>query len=63
MRASGSKVGRGLDPDGISSSLDLMKSVQVFCFGEEPCEFPTGDRDEILSSECGASPWLGVEDF
>ena len=40
----------------------------VFCFGA-----PSGDREEIFSSEgsedaetsppCGASLWLGVEDF
>ena len=30
----GSKVGIGLDPDGFSSSLDLMKTVGVFCFDE-----------------------------
>ena len=62
-----------MDPDGFSSSLDLMKTVGAFCFGEEPTEAPSGDREEILSSEgsedaetsppCGASLWLGVEDF
>ena len=34
----GSKVGIGLDPDGFSLSLDLMKTVWVFGFGEEPSE-------------------------
>ena len=68
-----SKVGIGLDPDGFPSSLDLMKTVGVFCFNEEPSGDPTGDPEEILSSEgsedaetyppCGASLWLGVEDF
>ena len=50
-----------------------MKTVGVFCFGDEPFEGTTGDPDEILSSEgtedvetsppCGASLWFGVEDF
>ena len=50
-----------------------MKTVGVFCFGEDPSEGPSGDPEEILSSEgsedaetsppCGASLWLGVEDF
>ena len=62
-----------MDPDGFSLSLELMKTVGVFCFGEEYCEGPTGDPDDILSSEgsegeetsppCGASLWLRVEDF
>ena len=70
---SGSKVGIGLDPDGFSSSLDLMKTVGVFSFGEEPCEGSCGHPEVILSSEApedaetsppfGASLWLGVEDF
>ena len=73
MRSSGSIVGIGLDPDGFSSSLDLMKTVGVFCFGEGPSEGPSGYPVEILSSEwsedakasppCGASLWLGVEAF
>ena len=73
MRSSGSKVGIGLDADGFSSSPDLMKTLGVFCFGEEPSECLSGDPEEILSSEgsedagtsppCGASLWLGVEDF
>ena len=73
IRSAVSKVGIGLDLDGFSSSLDLMKSVGVFCFGEEPSEGTSGDPEEILSSEgsenvetsppCGASLWLGVEDF
>ena len=72
MRSSGSKVGIGLDPDGFSSSLDLMKTVAVFCFCQEPSEGTSGDPDEVLSSEgsedvetsppCGASLWLGVDD-
>ena len=67
MRSSGSKVGIGLDPDGFSSSLDLMKTAGIFCFSEDPCEVTIGDPDEILSSEgsedmetsppCGASLW------
>ena len=73
MRSSRSKVGIGLDPDGFSSSLDLMRTVGVLWLGEEPCEGCSGDPDEILSSEgvedvetsppCGARLWLGVEDF
>ena len=73
MRSLGSNVGIGLDPDGFSSSLDLMKTVGAFCFDEEPSGAPSGDPEEILSSEgsedaetsppCGASQWLGVEDF
>ena len=62
-----------MDPDGFSSSLDLMKTVEAFCSGEEPSGDPSGDPEEILSSEgsedaetsppCGASLWLWVEDF
>ena len=62
-----------MDPDGFSSSLDLMKTVGAFCSGEEPSGSPRGDPEEILSSEgsedvetsppCGASLWLGVENF
>ena len=73
MRSSGSKVGIGLDQDGFSSSLDLMKTVGVFWFGEDPYDGSSGDPGEILSSEgsedvetspqCGASLWLGVEGF
>ena len=58
-----------MDPDGFSSSLDLMKTVRAFLSGEEPSEAPSGDPEEILSSEgsedaetsppCGASLWLG----
>ena len=54
-----------MDPDGFSSSLDLMKTVGAFCSGEEPYGDPIGDPEEILSSEgsedaetsppCGAS--------
>ena len=56
-----------------SSSLDLMKTVGAFCFGEEPSGSPSGDPEEILSSEgsedaetsppCGASLWLGVTEI
>ena len=73
MRSLGSNAGIGLDPDGFSSSLDLMKTVGAFCSDEEPSGAPSGDLEEILSSEgsedvetsapCGASLWLGVEDF
>ena len=62
-----------MDPDGLSSSLDMMKTVGVFCSGGEPSGYQSGDPEEILSSEgsedaetsppCGASLWLGVEDF
>ena len=62
-----------MDPDGFSSSLDLMKTVGAFCSGKEPSGDPSGDPEEIVSSEgaedaetsppCGASLWLGVEDF
>ena len=50
-----------------------MKTVGVFCFGEEPSDVPSCDPEVILSSElsedvetsppCGASLWLRVEDF
>ena len=73
IRSAGSKVGIGLDPDGSSSSLDVMKTVGVFCVDEKPSEGPSGDPEEILSSEgsedaetappCCASLWLGEEDF
>ena len=69
----GSKVGIGLDPDGFSLSLDLMKTVGAFCFAEEPSGDLSGDPEKMLSSEesedtetsppCSASLWLGVEDF
>ena len=62
-----------MDPDGFPSSLDLMKTVGVFCSDGEPYGAPSGDPEENLSSEeseedetsppCGASLWLGVEDF
>ena len=62
-----------MDLDAFSSSLDLMKTVGVFCFVEEPSEGPSGDPEVVISSEgsedietsppCGASLWLGVEDF
>ena len=51
MRSLGSNVGIGLDPDGFSSSLDLMKTVGAFCSVEEPSGYPSGDPEEILSSE------------
>ena len=67
------KVGIGLDPDGFSSSLAVLKTVGAFCFGEDPSGDPSGDPEELLYSErsedaetsppCGASLWLGVEDF
>ena len=28
-----------------------FKTVGVFCFGEEPSGYPSGDPEEILSSE------------
>ena len=66
-------LGIGLDPDEFSSSLDLMKTVEAFHLGGEPSGSPSGNPEEILSSEssedaetsppCGASLWLGVEDF
>ena len=40
-----------MDPDGFSSSLDLMKTVGAFCFIGEPSRDPSGDPEEILSSE------------
>ena len=50
-----------------------MKNVGAFCFCGEPSGYPSGYPEEILSSEgpedaetfppCGASLWLGVEDF
>ena len=71
MRSLGSNVGIGLDPDGLSSSLDLMKTVGAFCSGAEPSGTPGGDPEEIFSSEgsedvetsppCGASLWLVTE--
>ena len=51
MRSSGLKVGTGLDLDGFSSSLDLMKTVGVFWFGEEASEGTSGHLEEVLSSE------------
>ena len=62
-----------MDPDGFPSSLDLMKTVGAFWFGGEPYGDPSGDPEEMLSPEgsedaetsppCGASLWLGEEDF
>ena len=50
-----------------------MKTIGAFWFGEQPSGSLSGDPEEILSSEgsedaetsppCGASLWLGVEDF
>ena len=51
MRLPGSNLGKGLDPDGFSSSLDLMKTVGAFCSGEEPYGAPSRDPEEILSPE------------
>ena len=51
MRSSGSEVGISLDPDGLSSSLDLMKTVGVFTFCEELSECPTGDLGVLWSSQ------------
>ena len=48
IRSLGSNVGIGLDPDGFSSSLDLMKTVGAFCFGEEPSGAPSGDQKPPL---------------
>ena len=50
---------------------DLVKTLGVFWFGEEPSEGHSGDPEEILSSEGsedaeaspGTSLWLGVEDY
>ena len=47
MRSLGSNVGIGLDPDGFSSSLGLMKTVGAFCSGEETSGAPSGDPEEI----------------
>ena len=62
-----------MDPDGFSSSLDMLKTVGAFCFDEEPSGDPSGDPEKLLFSErsedaetsppCGARLWLGVEDF
>ena len=49
MRLLGSNLGIGLDPDGFSSSLDLMKTVGAFCSSEEPYGAPSRDPEEILS--------------
>ena len=43
MRSSASKVGMDFDPDGLSSSDDLMKAVGFFSFVEKLSEGPTGD--------------------
>ena len=50
-----------------------MKTVGAFCSGGVPSGDPSGDPEEIVSSEGsedsetspphGASLWLGVEDF
>ena len=50
MRSSGSIVGMGLDPDGVSSSLNLMNTVGVFAFSEEPSEGTTSDPDMVWST-------------
>ena len=36
-----------MDPDGFSSSLDLMKTVGAFCFGAVHSGDPSGDPEEI----------------
>ena len=51
IQSAGSKVGIGLDPNGFSSSLNLMKTVGVFSFSDEPSESPIGDPEEIFSSD------------
>ena len=43
IKSLGSKVGIGLDPDGFSSSLDLMKTVGAFGFGGGASGDPSGD--------------------
>ena len=48
-----------MDPDGFSSSLDLMKTVGAFCSGEEPSGDPSIDPEEILSSEGSDPDWKG----
>ena len=40
-----------MDPDGFSSSQDLMKTEGAFCFGEEPTGAPSGEPEKSLSSE------------
>ena len=40
-----------MDPDGFSSSLDLMKTVEALCSGEYSSRDPCGDPEDILSSE------------
>ena len=47
IRSLGSNVGIGLDPDGFSSSLDLMKTIGAFCSDGEPSGDPSGDPEEI----------------
>ena len=47
IRSLGSKVGIGLDPDGFSSSLDLMRTVGAFWSGGEPSGSPSADPEEI----------------
>ena len=71
IRSLGAKVGIALDPDGFSSSQDLLKTVGAFWFVEQPSGDPTGYPEDIFSSEgsedaetsppCGASLWLVVE--
>ena len=55
MRPSGSKVGIGLDPDGFSY-------LMMTCDPEEILS-SEGSEDVETSPPCGASLWLGVEDF
>ena len=61
MRSSGSKVCTGLDPDGFSSSLDLMKMRFPVVMHEILSS--EGSEDVETSPPCGTSLWLGVEDF
>ena len=66
MRSLVSNVGIGLDLDGLSSSLAQMKTEGAFCSGEEPSGSPSGDPEEILSSEGSEDAetyHMGVEDF
>ena len=65
-------MGIGLHLDGFSSSLDLMRTIGTLWFGEEPSGVPSEDPDGFYfqgsddaetSPPCGASLWLGVEDF
>ena len=73
IRSLGSKVGIGLDPDEFSSSLDLMKTVGASVPVGNLLGIPVViqrkfylqkvSEDAETSPPCGASLWLGVEDF